>query len=320
MKITIGIPVYNRKKSIELCINSALNQKIISDIDFSILIVDNNSDDGTKEILKSFNKNPLVEIIYNDKNIGMASNWTKVFKSSKADYTFLLHSDDLLLPDTIDTVFKFLHQHPDCEFGFGQVDIKKNKKIRKNIFSLKHHKTGYIDNIWLLDNYFYKADHPCPPQTWFVKKGIIEQLGGFLEGSMCCDFNMSFKIVASNYKIGYIKESLTQWILHDSNTGGGDIRNHKAHLLAAIQDLELNKIKYNLDANRLSKSVFFVEKYELLEFLKIGETKLAKQKIKMLKKELNKTEFKDFLMLIFYYSGINLIKPIYKIKLFLDTI
>ena len=320
MKITIGIPVFNRKTNIASCINSVLNQKIISEVDFSVLIVDNNSDDGTREVLKTFETNPLVEIIYNDKNIGMAGNWTKVFKSSNADYTFLLHSDDLLLPFTIDNVYIFLKQYPNCEFGFGQVDIKKNKNIRKNIFSLKGHKTGYIDNNWLLDNYFYKADHPCPPQTWFLKKGVIEKLGDFLDGSMCCDFNMSFKIVSSKYKIGYISKSLTQWVIHDANTGGGDIRNHKTHLLAAIQDLECNHEKYNLDLNKLYKSKIFVEKNELLEFLKTGETKLAKEKIKYLKTELSKNEFKELLMLTFYYSGINLIQPFYKVKLFLDTL
>ena len=95
MKITIGIPVFNRKTNIASCINSVLNQKIISEVDFSVLIVDNNSDDGTREVLKTFETNPLVEIIYNDKNIGMAGNWTKVFKSSNADYTFLLQVSQL---------------------------------------------------------------------------------------------------------------------------------------------------------------------------------------------------------------------------------
>jgi glycosyltransferase involved in cell wall biosynthesis len=320
MKITVGIPVYNRKENIALCIDSVLNQKINSEIDFSVLVVDNNSDDGTKDILKGYEKNPLIDVIYNTKNVGMAGNWTKVFTASKGDYTFLLHSDDLLLPNAIDSVYKFLKQNPECEFGFSQVDIKTNKNVRKNIFSLKNKKTGYVNNNWLLNNYFYKADHPCPPQTWFVKNGIIEKMGGFLEGSMCCDFNMSFKIVASNYKIGYIDKSLTQWVLHDDNTGGGDIRKHKAHLLLAIKDLKNRHKEFSLDLDKIKEAEIWVEKHELLEFLKLGEKQLAKEKIKQLKKHLKPADFKQCLMLTFHYFGINMVKPFYKAKLLLDSV
>jgi len=321
MKITVGIPVYNRKTKIKACIDSVLNQEISENDQFSVLVVDNNSNDGTKEILKSYETNNKVEIVYNEENLGMAGNWTKVFNVADSEYIFLLHSDDLLNKGTLHKVFDFLNTNPDCDFGFGNVDIVSDKNTRKNIFSLKNKGNELLDNDWLLNNYYYKASHPCPPQTWFIKKGIIEEMGGFIDKNMCCDFNMSFKIVASNYKIGYINSSLTKWMIHDENVGGGDIRKHKNDLLKAIDDLYEQQEKFSLDSNKMNEIKIWVEKEELLKYLKIGDKKGAKEKIKSLsKKYFDLTSFKELLMLVYKYVGLNLVKPFFKVKVFLDTI
>lgn len=321
MKITVGIPVYNRKTKIKACIDSVLNQNLPEDHNYTVLVVDNNSNDGTKDILKEYESNSRVEVVYNKENVGLAGNWTKVFNTANSDYIFLLHSDDLLKEGALLKVFNFLKEFPNCDFGFGNVDIINETHTRKNIFSLKNKGNQLLNNNWLLDNYFYKASHPCPPQTWFIRKGIIEEMGGFIDKNMCCDFNMSFKIVASNYKIGYINSSLTKWMIHGENIGGGDIRKHKNDLLKAIDDLHDQTEKLGLNADKMQNIKSWVEKEELLKYLKIGERKEAREKVKTLtRKQFNTSSLKESLMLIFKYSGINLVKPLFKVKVFLDTI
>ena len=50
-KISVIIPVYNGEKTLRQCLNSVLNQTYGN---YEIIIVNNNSTDKTKEIIKEF--------------------------------------------------------------------------------------------------------------------------------------------------------------------------------------------------------------------------------------------------------------------------
>lgn len=53
----IYIPTYNRKKELEVCLASFIPQ--LKPYGFPIFIADNNSTDGTKELIKKLNKRTL---------------------------------------------------------------------------------------------------------------------------------------------------------------------------------------------------------------------------------------------------------------------
>lgn len=52
-KVSVIIPVYNGEKTLKLCLNSILNQTYDN---YEVILVDNNSTDKTKEIIKEFQK------------------------------------------------------------------------------------------------------------------------------------------------------------------------------------------------------------------------------------------------------------------------
>ena len=65
--ITIIIPCYNEVKTIEIIVNKILK---LNKYEFEIIIVDDYSIDGTREILKNKLSNKVSLIIYNEKNYG----------------------------------------------------------------------------------------------------------------------------------------------------------------------------------------------------------------------------------------------------------
>ena len=54
-KISILIPVYNEKDTIKECIENVLRADV-GEMDLEVIISDNNSSDGTKEILKNIKR------------------------------------------------------------------------------------------------------------------------------------------------------------------------------------------------------------------------------------------------------------------------
>jgi len=66
-EVSIYVPVYNGQNTIESCINSILSQTVKPN---KILIINDNSKDGTGEILKKYSDK--IEIINNEKNLGLS--------------------------------------------------------------------------------------------------------------------------------------------------------------------------------------------------------------------------------------------------------
>ena len=92
---SVVIPVKNRKSTIKDAINSALSQK--TSFKYNVIVVDNDSDDGTRQIIEEFTDEKLV-LIKADKNenLGIGGCWNKAVTSDFCGkYCVQLDSDDL---------------------------------------------------------------------------------------------------------------------------------------------------------------------------------------------------------------------------------
>ena len=85
---------FNHEKWIERCLRSLINQKIIKQDDYEILIVNDKSEDNTKKILKKYNNISNLKIINNSKNIGLPSSINKAIHKSSGRYIVRVDSDD----------------------------------------------------------------------------------------------------------------------------------------------------------------------------------------------------------------------------------
>lgn len=98
-KVSILIPVFNRKDYIAECIQSALDQTFT---DFEVVVVDNVSTDGTWEICQRFAANDSrVRIFRNESNIGPVRNWKRCAEEAKGEFSKILFSDDCLEPNCL---------------------------------------------------------------------------------------------------------------------------------------------------------------------------------------------------------------------------
>jgi GT2 family glycosyltransferase/glycosyltransferase involved in cell wall biosynthesis len=92
---SIIIVTYNSMKTLDECISSALRYSGKND---EIIIVDNNSQDGTKDFLKTIN-NERLKIIFSDTNLGFSAGTNAGIKIASKDIIVLLN------PDTVVTEF-----------------------------------------------------------------------------------------------------------------------------------------------------------------------------------------------------------------------
>ena len=94
MKLSIIIVSYNTKKLLRDCLESIKKSLIQDKITAEIIIVDNNSTDGTREYLKKVKNN--LKVIFNKENAGFAKGNNQGIKEARGKYVLLLNSDTVI--------------------------------------------------------------------------------------------------------------------------------------------------------------------------------------------------------------------------------
>ena len=95
--VTIGITCFNAEKSIERCVESAINQNYSN---FNIIVVDDSSSDSSYSRLLRY-RSPIVTLIRNPVNLGCSSSRNIIVSHSSADFICFLDDDDLCHPDRL---------------------------------------------------------------------------------------------------------------------------------------------------------------------------------------------------------------------------
>ena len=106
-KVSVLIPLYNRKHYIAMCIDSALNQTFQ---DFEIIVRDNCSTDGSFDFVKERYSKQIsegkIKLFQNDKNLGEFPNTNKLIATAEGKYFTILHSDDLYLSHALQHLYE----------------------------------------------------------------------------------------------------------------------------------------------------------------------------------------------------------------------
>lgn len=106
-KVSILIVSFNSWKYLKNTIDSCLNQNYDN---FDILILDNNSNDWTKEYLENLN-NDKIKIFFSDKNLWPYRWLNFLLDKSTSDYISIQDHDDIYHPDKLKESVEFLEKN-----------------------------------------------------------------------------------------------------------------------------------------------------------------------------------------------------------------
>ena len=194
MKISVIIPTYNRKHTLQRAIDSVLAQTFKP---FEIIIVDDGSIDGTKEwLLLNY---PSVQYIHQPNN-GVSSARNKGIQISQGSWIALLDSDDEWMPEKLESQSRFIEVNRDSSFchtneiwirnGVRVNQMKKHKKYGGDIF--KH----CLDICRI------------SPSSSIINKDVFEEVGAFDESlTVCEDYDLWLRVTAK-FNILFLDEPL----------------------------------------------------------------------------------------------------------------
>lgn len=116
--VSVCLPVYNDGDTVGETISSLLGQAYPN---FEIVVSDNASTDGTREIVASFN-DPRIRYRRNDNNVGAFPNWNLAIRDARGEYIAVYHADDVYHADILAAESDFLSGHPEAGAVFALDD------------------------------------------------------------------------------------------------------------------------------------------------------------------------------------------------------
>lgn len=116
MKLSVIIPVYNEKNTIKTVLKRVLDVGI--NIDKEIIIVDDFSTDGTREILKEYETYPCVKVVYHPRNLGKGAGIKTGKTHITGDVVIIQDADLEYFPEDYPALIKpIVEDYADVVFG-----------------------------------------------------------------------------------------------------------------------------------------------------------------------------------------------------------
>lgn len=212
---TIIIPTYNRKNIIAKCINSVLTQTYQN---FEILIIDNGSDDKTKEYLIKNFKDDRLKYIYQKGSGTPASPRNNGIRNAKFDWISFLDSDDFWDKDKLLLTSYHIKNN-------NKVDVLcHNERIfysNKNEFG-KTIKYGPFEHNFYLKMLLYGNRLSTSAIT--IKKSFLQEHNLYFNESKKLitveDFDLWLRLARCNADFKFINKTLGYYVVNNENLIG----------------------------------------------------------------------------------------------------
>lgn len=165
--LSIAIVNYNTKDLLYDCLKSIYTQ--CRNINFEIIVVDNNSTDGSNTMIKK--EFSQVNVILNTVNNGFGKANNQVIRESKGKYILLLNSDTVIINDIIKKMIDFMESNP-------QTGVVGCKLLRPDMTIQPM--TNFAFSIWTEFARFFnlkKIIYFIPGSAKFIAKYLAKFMG-----------------------------------------------------------------------------------------------------------------------------------------------
>jgi len=245
-KVSVVIPVYNGEKTLRQCLNSVLNQTYKN---YEIVVVDNNSTDNTKKIIKSFeSENKKVKYVFEvivgrgaARNVGINAAIGEIIVMTDAD----------------------------CVVPYQWINKITRPITKGNEFIVQGNEFDIIDNYWtrmqqqfnqkfLMDSVYdvNYIDH-LDTKNFAIKKEVLISINMFNEYIKNLeDFELKIRLKKNKYKIFFLKNLKVKHYHKDNFRDLFERRIEQGYWITVIYKIHKKYLKRNDEKMIKSISLF----------------------------------------------------------------
>jgi len=197
VKLTILIACFNERPTILKVIDEA--KKI--EVDKEIIIIDNCSTDGTRQILEGLKDDISLKIIRHPKNFGVGYSVLEGIALAKGDYFYSPCADlEYKMEDVYKMIDKMERENLDAVFGSRLADKKHKSKM--SLVKERPYWLGTIIATFLI-NIFYHKRFTDIIATKLIKVDVLKKLGCKVK-NVTSEFELASRLCKGGHRIGEV--------------------------------------------------------------------------------------------------------------------
>lgn len=249
-KISIVIATYNGEKYLREQLDSLYSQTRKPD---EIVVVDDRSTDGTREILEEYAAKKKLKYIVNKENLGVSRNFEKAVLYSTGDYIAICDQDDVWMPEKIqilsDKLAEIEGNKPACVSSRSIAVDENLNRFDNSLFSAS-------DTYCLKDNlYGAKIAQGC---TMMFNRRLVEIMAPFPKSRFVYDAYIGLLAACAGKKYNLVKP-LMYYRHHQNNVVAKDIKK-KIDIVRVVEHLRMWKHSPLFEHGRYNILRFIYEK------------------------------------------------------------
>ena len=129
-EISVIVSAYNHEKWVERCVRSLSHQVGIETHEYEIIVIDDASKDNTLNVLKNLESLENLNIIKNEKNLGLPRSLNKGIRMAKGRYIVRVDSDDYVHRHFLSLMRLFLDMNRSYQaVAVDYVKVDSNEKV-----------------------------------------------------------------------------------------------------------------------------------------------------------------------------------------------
>jgi glycosyltransferase involved in cell wall biosynthesis len=229
--VTVVIPTYNGSRYIGDALNSVFAQTVLPD---EIIVVDDNSTDGTLDIVREVAKTgPVpIRVIHLQRNSGGPARPMNLgMEAAATEIVTLLDQDDVLCKEQVELISRVLGKDPQIGLAFGEFRyMDKNGAVQPsfqrayNMYPKEGATLGPREAFSSLVNHDYRfgggGGTAVLKRTW-------QDLGGFNpKFSICWDLDFVLRLAVRGWSFAYIPCEFFYHRNHESNLAKSENGTH----------------------------------------------------------------------------------------------
>ena len=201
MDLSIIIPVYNKTKLINRCLDSIFKQTTIHS--YEVVLVDDGSTDDSVELIKARTEGNI--ILYEQQNAGPSVARNKGVELSHGKYCAYLDADDYWGDGFIEKTVSFLEEHDDCvAVNVAQRHLTLSGEHVAPVCYNEYSKPFVLDDFF---SFWATYMHVCTGSV-VIRSEVIKQIGG-MRTDLRITEDLEFWALVSTYgSWGFIPEIL----------------------------------------------------------------------------------------------------------------
>lgn len=280
MDVSIILVSYNTKDLTRDCLKSVYEKT--QGIEFEIFVVDNNSHDGSPEMIEQ--EFPEVRLIRNSENKGFGAANNIAIRQSNAKYVFLLNTDTLLIHNSVKAFFDFMENPKNCDVaacGGIMLDAYGHKTYLEFNFPKVIDLSFFYKNTYGQDLSKEKEVDWMGGANLFVRKSSLEKTGLFDEQFFMYfeETDLCKRLKNNGFKIFFVPYSS---IIHYEGASFGEnniINLNKARIFAKSKCYYFKKHYGSFSVLIIKVLYIIIQLFKFIKNRKIEELRVLKIKL-----------------------------------------